>query len=311
MDKAIYSVNAELAGQTLAKAIRTLAQGVSWNDARESCRRGKIRVNGEIETDAARRVAIGDEIAFDPTAPRIRPNILDEDALLYFDSQVVVVNKLAGVISVPFEDEERNTLADRTRLLLERKTRSRGAELGVVQRLDIGTTGVMVFARTLAAKRHLKQQFRIHSIERRYLAIAHGKVRAATIESYLVPNRGDGLRGSLGVFRRSTRSIPKEAQRAVTHVKPIRALHGATLVECRLETGRQHQIRIHLSERGHPLVGEKVYVRDFRGPYIAADRPMLHAEILGFVHPTTLETMRFQTPPPKDFDEMLKKLSRS
>lgn len=309
MDKKRHRVEEDLAGLTLAKVVRALADGISWNEARELCYRGKVTLNGEIETDAARRVATGDEIAINPKARRIRPNVLDENALLYFDSQIAVVNKLAGVISVPFAGCESNTLADRTRVLLKRKTGNRGAELGVVQRLDIGTTGVMVFARTLAAKRHLKQQFREHTIERRYLAIAHGKVRAATIETFLIPNRGDGLRGSFGLFRRSTRSQPKGAQRAVTHVRPTQALRGATLVECRLETGRQHQIRIHLSERGHPLVGEKVYIRGYQGPVIEASRPMLHAQVLGFVHPSTLEPMRFVAPPPQDFARLLSQLA--
>jgi len=309
MDKQLCRIGEDLAGTTLAKALRTLPSKPSWNQARELCRRGKVRVNGELATDAARRVASGDEIEINPTAARIRPNVLPESALLYFDTQVVVVNKLAGVISIPFEKGQRDTLVDRTRLLLQRKTGVRTAELGVVQRLDIGTTGVMVFARTFSAKRQLKQQFRRHTIERRYLAIAHGEVEAATIESYLVADRGDGLRGSFGAFRRPSRALPKGAQRAITHIKPMRVLRGATLVECRLETGRQHQIRIHLSERGHPLLGERIYIRDYAGSVIPANRPMLHAEVLGFDHPSKLEPMRFEVPPPQDFQDMLIKLS--
>lgn len=310
MDQNSFRIEKELAGKTLAAVVRGLKKEMPWNDARELCYRGKVRVNGDLATDAAQRVKLGDHIEVNPAAPRLRPNVLDQSALVYFDNQVVVVNKLAGVISVPCERDEQNTLIDRTRRLLQKKTGSRGPELGIVQRLDIGTTGVMVFTRTLAAKRYLKEQFRKHSIERRYLAIAHGVVEAATIESHLVSNRGDGLRGSFGHFRRPKGPMPQSAQRAVTHVKPLRSLRGATLVECRLETGRQHQIRIHLSERGHPLVGEPLYIRDFAGSLIAADRPMLHAEVLGFEHPATLETVRFEVPPPEDFANMLEKLAR-
>ena len=91
--------------------------------------------------------------------------------------------------------------------------------------------------------------------------------------------------------------MPADAQRAITHVQPLEPLRGATLVECRLETGRQHQIRIHLSELGHPLSARRVHPR-LRGPRIAAPRPMLHAAVLGFAHPRASGTLRFEQPPP-------------
>ena len=94
----------------------------------------------------------------------------------------------------------------------------------------------------------------------------------------------------------------------MTHVRPIAGLARATLVECRLETGRQHQIRIHLSELGHPLVGERVYIRDYAGPKIDAARPMLHARTLGFAHPRTGEHMVFEREPPDDFRAMVESL---
>jgi 23S rRNA pseudouridine1911/1915/1917 synthase len=305
-----FRIDKALAGQTLAKALRVFHKEYSWNQARELCRRGKVRVNGEIATDAVQRVRAGDQIEINPIARRIKPNVLDDGALIYFDAHVAVVNKGAGIISVPCDQDEHNTLVDRTRRLLRNKTGSQRAQLGVVHRLDVGTTGVMVFTRTLLAKRQLKGQFFQHSIERRYLAIAHGEVKPATIETHLLNNRGDGIRGSFGTYRRAAGPIPAGAQRAVTHFKPVKALRGATLVECRLETGRQHQIRIHLSESGHPVVGENVYIRNFAGPVIPADRPMLHAAVLGFIHPSTLEPMRFEADPPQDFTDLLGRLSR-
>ena len=116
------------------------------------------------------------------------------------------------------------------------------------------------------------------------------------------------MRGSYGHFRRSKGDAPIEAKRSVTHIRPIAALAGATLVECRLETGRQHQIRIHLSELGHPLVGERVYIRDYAGPKIEAMRPMLHARTLGFVHPRTAERVLFHREPPADFQATIESL---
>lgn len=182
------------------------------------------------------------------------------------------------------------------------------ARLGVVHRLDKDTSGLMVFARTAHAKSGLAAQFREHTIERVYHAVAHGDVSATCVETYLVLDRGDGLRGSYGQFRRPKGGVPVEAKRSVTHIRPIAGLADATLVECRLETGRQHQIRIHLSELGHPLVGERVYIRDFAGPEIAATRPMLHARTLGFAHPRTAAPMMFQREPPDDFLAMVESL---
>jgi 23S rRNA pseudouridine1911/1915/1917 synthase len=123
-----------------------------------------------------------------------------------------------------------------------------------------------------------------------------------------VPDRGDGLRGSLGVFRAVKGEEKMEAKEAITRVQVLERLSGATLVACELETGRQHQIRIHLAEAGYPLVGENVYIRDYRGPILPAPRPMLHATVLGFVHPRTEKVVRFEDPPPEDFKAVLKRL---
>jgi len=244
-----------------------------------------------------------------PHGPRLRPDVLEDSAVVYVDNQVLVVDKPAGVLSVRYEDSDRNTLADRARFWLRRHGGPNGAELGVVQRLDKDTTGLLVFARTLAAKRQLQQQLRAHTLERRYLALVHGVLtEPRTIESDLIRDRGDGLRGSFGHFRRPDGALPADAQHAVTHARPVEALRGATLVECSLQTGRQHQIRIHSSELGHPLVGEPVYVRDYRGTRIEAPRPMLHAAVLGFEHPATSRVLRFERPPPRDFADVLERL---
>jgi 23S rRNA pseudouridine1911/1915/1917 synthase len=301
-------VDAAQAGQTLSAVVRAmLPEGSSWRQARELCKYGKVRRNGQIERDAALRLLKDDEVEIDPTAPRLREHALDDASVIYLDRQIVVVNKPAGLLSVPFDEGDRNTLADRVRFWLRRKDGG-GSELGVVQRLDKDTTGLLVFARSLVAKRALQQLFRRHTIERRYLAIAHGDVNAARFESDLIADRGDGLRGSFGHFRRPRGPLPREAQHAITEVRPIERLHGASLIECRLETGRQHQIRIHLSEAGHPLVGEPVYTRDFSGKLIAAARPMLHAAVLGFEHPSQGRPMHFEEPPPPDFEAMLTRL---
>jgi 23S rRNA pseudouridine1911/1915/1917 synthase len=298
------AIDASRAGRTLADVVRQgQAEPCSWNRARELCKRGKVRRNGELETDAAVRVQLGDRVSIDLEAPRIRQHVLDEAALVYVDSHVVVVSKPAGLLTVPFDASDKNTLADRLRFLLRRRYGVQGSELGAVQRLDKDTTGLLVFARTLAAKRQLQQAFRVHAIERRYLALAHGTVREQHVETHLLRDRGDGLRGSFGRFKAARGPMPADAKRAVTDLRPLAALRGATLVECQLSTGRQHQIRIHLSEAGHPLVGEEVYVRDYREPLLPAPRIMLHAAVLGFAHPSTGRALRFELPAPADFIE--------
>jgi 23S rRNA pseudouridine1911/1915/1917 synthase len=176
-----------------------------------------------------------------------------------------------------------------------------------VHRLDKETSGLVVFTRTWLAKQSLTAQFRQHTVHRRYLAIAHGDVRSRTVRSFLMEDRGDGLRGS-------ARGTPGAgAREAITHVEKLEALTGgtpATLVACRLETGRTHQIRIHLSEAGHPILGEKVYIRRWAGTLLEAPRLMLHAAELGFVHPSTEHEVRWEQPLPADMAAVLERLRR-
>jgi 23S rRNA pseudouridine1911/1915/1917 synthase len=298
---ACYEFDLKSPDPTVAAVVRQQT-GVAWSLARRLCTEGRVSVNGQRCLDPAARVAPGTVIAVDPRAPRLRTGPLAASAIVFYDRDVVVVDKPAGLLSVADEPENRETAVDCTRTLLRRMHKGGvDAALGVVHRLDRDTSGLMVFARTAHAKRALATQFREHTIDRVYHAIAHGAVAAQRVETLLLLDRGDGLRGSYGRFRRAQGDAPSEAKRAVTHIRPIAALAGATLVECRLETGRQHQIRIHLSELGHPLVGERVYIRDYAGSKIEAMRPLLHARTLGFKHPRTAERLLFHREPPADF----------
>lgn len=296
-----FEVPASLDGRPLDRALRTLAE-LTWGDARALVARGKVRVAGSVVTEAERRVRTGEAIEIDPraAAPKRGPG-LDRASLVYVDPHIVVVDKPSGISTVPYEPGERGTLDQLVALLLPR-SRGKGppSTLGVVQRLDRETSGLIVFARSFAAKKVLAAQLRARTAHRRYLALAHGRVEKQTFRSYLVKDRGDGLRG--------TSRFGQEGQLAITHVEPIRPLRGATLVACKLETGRTHQIRIHLAEAGHPIVGERVYIRRYEGEVIAAPRPMLHAAELGFVHPVKGTPMRFDSATPADFNAMLKQL---
>lgn len=286
---------------TVAAVVRQQT-GVAWSLARRLCAEGRVTVNGQRCLDPASRVAPDTVVAVDRWAPKRHAGPLPESAIVFYDRDVVVVDKPVGILSVADEPGNKETTVDCTRTLLRRMDREGvDAPLGVVHRLDKDTSGLIVFARTAGAKRALAAQFREHTIDRVYHAIAHGAVAATRVETYLLLDRGDGMRGSFGHFRRVRGGAPSEAKRSVTHISPIADLAGATLVECRLETGRQHQIRIHLSELGHPLVGERVYIRDYAGLKIEAMRPMLHARTLGLVHPRSAERILFQREPPDDF----------
>jgi 23S rRNA pseudouridine1911/1915/1917 synthase len=301
------------AGLTLASLVREILPGTSWSKARDLCRDGRVWVDGVAATDSARRLSAGERIELRFAGPSRRESVTD--LIAHLDTDVVVVRKPAGLLTVPFERDDRDTLLALARVAVRRleaqRGRSGGLTLRAVQRLDKETSGLVVFARSVPAQRHLQSQLAARTVTRRYLAIVHGAAADAVYETLLVPDRGDGLRGSWGVFRPARGTPPEEAREAVTRVRVLERLPKATLVACELATGRQHQIRIHLAEAGHPLVGETVYIRDWRGPQLSASRPLLHAEVLGFLHPRTERPVRFEEPPPADFTAALERLRKS
>jgi 23S rRNA pseudouridine1911/1915/1917 synthase len=250
----------------------------------------------------------------------------------YLDEDMVVVDKPAGLTTMRHPDEAAEfgaraqrflppTLADLLPALLgETRSNSRGRNKGPgatiipVHRLDKETSGLVVFARNPEAARQLGEQFRSHAIERRYLALVRGRAKAGRIESILVRDRGDGRRGST-VSPLPSREKGEGGQRAATHVRIIEELGEYTLVECRLETGRTHQVRIHLGESGTPLCGERVYDRPLHGSPLpdgsGAHRPMLHAAVLGIDHPVTGKRMNWKSPLPADMQGLLDRLRQS
>jgi 23S rRNA pseudouridine1911/1915/1917 synthase len=292
---------------TLASLVREKT-GLSWSRARKLCADGRVTVDGARCLDPAARVRADAAVVVDAQGAKVERGPLVKDAIVFHDRDLVVVDKPPGMLTVGYEGEK-ETLAELARLLLRRLDReAHDTGLGVVHRLDKETSGLVAFTRTAQAKRDLAAQFRAHDLERSYVALAHGTVPESRIESFFLEDRGDGLRGSWGQFRRARGEPPPHAKRAATQIKPLEALQGATLVECRLETGRQHQIRIHLAELGHPVLGEKVYIRDFAGQPLEAARAMLHARTLGFAHPRSRKEMRFEREAPEDFGARLESL---
>jgi 23S rRNA pseudouridine1911/1915/1917 synthase len=316
----------ELDGALLDAAVRALF-GVTWGRARTMIERSKIAVDGQIVTAVTRKVQRGAVLRFDEAARAGRRDDLAPEAIVFVDAHVVVVDKPSGIATVPFDPEgmgasiakrarpgDDATLDQRVRAWLARGARKRGApppDIGIVHRLDKETSGLLVFTRSWVAKKALIQAFRAHTVHRRYLALVHGVPREGVIETRFVENRGDGLRGSIEHRHGRKHAVGSEkSQRAVTHVEVVERFEGGAgqpcaLVACRLETGRTHQIRIHLAETGHPLLGERVYVRGYTGPLVPAPRNMLHASELGFDHPATGAPMRWTSNPPPDFEEML------
>ena len=301
----------ELGGRFLDAVVKEL-WAITWGDARRLIETGKIKMDGFVVTEPRRHVRPKASIELDPRARKPRPDTdLDPSRIEFADAHVIVVDKPSGMSTVPFNERETGTLEARVRAWVAAQSKKdrqnmTPPNLGVVHRIDAETSGLLVFTRTWLAKQSLASQFRAHTVVRRYVAIAHGKVRPQTIETHIMEDRGDGLRGSWEARQRKGKPT---GQRAITHITPLEHLPGgATLVECRLETGRTHQIRIHLSEVGHPLVGERVYVRNFRLPQIPAPRLMLHAQKLGFVHPVDQTDVVFERSPPPDFEEVLVRL---
>jgi 23S rRNA pseudouridine1911/1915/1917 synthase len=327
-----FHVQPEQSNQTLAAALRSWLPGKSWSDAQRLVRTRHVMVNGNLCLDAGRRLKPKEvvKVLEHPAAP---PPDESDVRIRYRDPHVVVVEKPAGVTSTRHSEEAGwasrrkqiqptlDELLPRVLAKLERprkidkyrhpaprgKTRPAGLpQVRPVHRLDRETSGLMVFARTVQAERKLAEQFRAHTTHRVYWAVAVGKVEARTIESRLVRDRGDGRRGS-------TRE-PDLGKRAVTHVKPLEHLAGYTVIECRLETGRTHQIRIHLAESGHPLCGERVYHQPLGGrprpDRSGAPRIALHAAELGFAHPVSGEWLEFKMPLPKDLSALLARLRK-
>lgn len=312
--------NQQLAA-VLARRLATTPAAASLL-VRERC----VRVAGKLCTDPGHRVAAGQPVQVQPhqerhgrrgpkrdvKPPRPRPG--PRPVIRHVDEHIVVVDKPAGLTTMRHEDETAEfgerarrflppTLQDLLPDLLAAQ-RVRGRRLFAVHRLDRDTSGLVVFARTPEGGSHLGKQFRSHATERQYLALVRGRAVAGRIESNLVADRGDGRRGS-----------GPEGARAVTHVEVVEELGAYTLVACRLETGRTHQVRIHLAEAGTPLCGEHVYDRPLHGRPLPDDsgarRITLHAETLGFEHPATGERVRWSAPLPPDMARLLDELRQA
>jgi 23S rRNA pseudouridine1911/1915/1917 synthase len=334
-----FLVERRESGKTVADVLRRRFQ-LTWSQAKRLVERGHVRVAGQLTRAPEQRVKTGnrmwvsagaieaapaDDAAPKPAkakkaapappkaaTPKAKKPPAPVNALpleiVYSDDAIAVVNKPAGLTTSRSKDEREEfgrgkkylpaTLAD----LLPAALGTPNRKVFAVHRLDRDTTGLLVFARTAAAARQLTGQFRKRTVDRRYLAVTRGVPRDGRIESRLVDDRGDGRRGS----------GEGEGERAVTHVRVVERLGAFAVVECKLDTGRTHQVRIHLGEAGTPLCGERVYDRPLNGSPVpdasTAARPLLHAYRLGIEHPDGGEFLGWEADPPADFATVVAEL---
>jgi 23S rRNA pseudouridine1911/1915/1917 synthase len=300
-------------GQTLAAVLKVRLH-VSWSAAREIIDKGQVKIAGIRCSDPVRRLKPGQRVAL-ATANRNKPKFaakpapestpLPAIAIRYIDDHILVVEKPSGLTTMRHASEAAEFGARGRKFLPKTmadwlpQIAGDGLPIIAVHRVDRDTTGLVVFARNKQAEQVLGRQFRAHSIDRRYLALVRGRPKPGRIESMFVLDRGDGRRGS----------SPTDGQRAVTHVRIVEEFGPLTLVECRLETGRTHQVRIHLGELGTPICGETVYDRPLHGAPLPdpsrATRIYLHAAHLGLLHPVTGRELHWESPVPDDMAETI------
>lgn len=263
---------------------------------------GEVLVNKK-QVKSGFSLSVGDEVSVNIPEPKeldVEPQKMDLE-IVYEDEDVILINKPKGMVVHPAPGHTKDTLVNG--LLYHCKDHLSGingvARPGIVHRIDRDTTGILIVCKNDLAHQSIAAQLKEHSITRRYRALVHGNLKddQGTIE---------GAIGRHPVDRKKMAINERNGKPAVTHYTVLERFGSYTLIECVLETGRTHQIRVHMASTGHPLVGDEVY-----GP---AKRPFqlqgqcLHAMVLGFVHPRTGEYMEFSAPLPEYFENLLNKL---
>lgn len=273
---------------TLLDALARLYPDSSRTTLRQMLQARRVRVNGELEIDAKRAVSTDDDIVVLSRAEAVTlPPTL---TLLHEDDDVIVVIKANGLLTVATARDSENTAQA---LLNEYLRQKGGGRIHVVHRLDRETSGVLVFAKNFKARETLKDKFAAHDIDRIYVAIVEGQMKppSGTIESLLLerPN-----------LRMESVKRHPDAKLSITHYKTVETTKQYSMLEVTLETGRKNQIRAHLSEAGHAIVGDHFYGSKIN----PLNRLGLHAKLLGFDHPASGKHMTFTAPVPRVFKEL-------
>ena len=278
--------------QALLDALAALFPESSRSTLRQMLQTGRVRVNGEVEKNAKRELEPED--AVDVAEKAVHRNLPAGLTVLHEDADVIVVFKAHGILTVPTERERETTVqAYLNAYLGQNKGKER---IQVVHRLDRETSGVLVFAKNAYAREQLKEQFAAHTTERLYVALVEGTMdpEEGTFRSYLREMRD---------LKMVSVDVHPDAKFAVTHYRTVETNGRYSLLEVKLETGRKNQIRAHLSESGHPVVGDRMYGSEIN----PIGRLGLHAKLLGFDHPVTRKHLVFTAPVPKNFKDVFKK----
>jgi 23S rRNA pseudouridine1911/1915/1917 synthase len=262
-----------------------------------------VHVNGVPCGDPGLTVKIGDlvTVTYDPhTRYREKKERWTDRtfSVVYDDDDIVVVDKTAGVLTVATERGEINTLAERVSVYLSHARKRRIA--GVVHRLDREVSGLLVMAKHEQARTRLVDQFKEHKPARHYVGLVHGNPTKTegTIRNYLMTAKN---------LDRFATTDEKEGELAITHYKVVQTLDDAAMIEVQLETGRRNQIRVHVADLGHPLLGDKRYGRHAKPhPKWTSQRVALHAASLAFIHPKTGDKVSFESPLPSVMQRFIK-----
>jgi 23S rRNA pseudouridine1911/1915/1917 synthase len=299
-------IAAEEAGQRLDRLLAQRDPATSRATFQRWLDEGRVTVDAR-PVSAKHKLASGTRVRVAPGPPPVStalPEAIPLD-ILFEDPHLIVLHKPAGLVVHPAAGHASGTLVNALLHHAELSESEDPRRPGVVHRLDKDTSGVMVVTRDEATREGLAAQFAAHTIERLYEAICVG----------LPPTqvRYDTLIGRHPSDRKRFTSKVTRGKRAVTHVTRTQVLAGAALVQCRLETGRTHQIRVHLADHGFPLLADAVYGKPSKDALlreVASElgRQALHARVLGFVHPITERKLRFEVPPPSDFARALARL---
>ena len=304
----LLAFRVELEGGRLDREVADALPDLSRSRVQALIREGHVKVNGAARK-GSHRPEQGAEVTVN-VPPTVAVDLTPVDlglTILHRDAHLAVVVKPAGLVVHPAPSHHGVTLVHGLMHALEGLSSIGGeARPGIVHRLDKGTSGVMVVACNDLAHRGLQEQFADHSLDRRYLALVSGApdLDGGTVRSSLGRHPHDRLRFA---------SVERNGKKAVTHWKTRERLGRVTLMECRLETGRTHQIRVHLSEQGWPLLGDPVYAKGRAAPpelsekLEGVDHQLLHAYRLAFTHPITGEELSFETEIPPDFQGVLER----
>ena len=304
MEKISFTITEELEGERIDKCLSMLIDSLSRSFIQKLIKDGGVFVGGKA-VKANYNVKVDDEVVFhipDSVEPDIEPENIPLD-ILYEDDDVIVINKPKGMVVHPAAGHYSGTLVNA--LMYHCKDSLSGINgimrPGIVHRIDMNTTGSIIACKNDLAHESIASQLKEHSIKRAYHAIVHGVLKAdeGTIDKPI---------GRHPVDRKKMAVNEKNGKNAVTHYRVIERFKGYTYVECVLETGRTHQIRVHMASIGHPLIGDDVY-----GPPKCSFKlqgQTLHAKILGFIHPGNHNYIETDAPLPDYFTELLKKLPR-